>query len=685
MELLVAVGIGVGALLLVVAGEAEGAVPLIPRKVLFGNPERAQGRLSPDGTKMSFLAPVDGVLNVWVGPAGKPKAARPVTRDKGRGIREHFWAYTNRHVIYLQDKDGDENWRVYCVDLETDEVKDLTPLEGVQARVQEVSYLFPNEILVGLNDRNAQLHDIHRVNIETGERELVLENEGLAGIMTDDHQVPRLGIRFSPDGALEVVRFRDDGSLEPFITIGPEDVLTTHPVGFDKAGEIVYLLDSRGRNTAALAKLNLETMEENIVAENERVDIGGVMIHPTEKTLQAYSTNYERQEWHPLDKAVAEDLEVLKGVADGDPEIASRTLDDSKWLVTYTIDDGSGPYYEYDRKTKKAKFLFTVQPALDRAPLVNMHPVVIKSRDGLDLVSYLSLPPGSDRDGDGKPKQPVPLVLWVHGGPWTRDTWGIHLIHQWLANRGYAVLSVNYRGSTGFGKGFINAANREWARKMHEDLIDAVNWAIEEGIAGPERVAISGGSYGGYATLVGMTMTPEVFACGVDLVGPSNLITLLENAPEYWMPMMPLWKDRVGDHTTDEGRAFLTERSPLTYVDRIAKPLLIGQGANDPRVTQQESDQIVKAMQEKGIPVTYLLYPDEGHGFARPENSISFFAVAEAFLAEYLGGRYEPIGDDFEGSSIEVPVGAEGVPGLEDVLRQGKPQRHRDTENGGQG
>ncbi len=670
MELVHIVAITAGVALVVGVAEAQKGVALIPRQVLFGNPQRAQGRLSPDGKRMSFLAPVEGVLNVWVGPAGKPKAAKPVTKDKKRGIRAHFWAYTSQHIIYQQDKDGDENWRVYSVDLETDELKDLTPLEGVQARVQEVSHRFPREILVGLNDRNAQLHDIHRVNIETGERELVLENPGFAGIMTDDHFVPRLGMTFSPEGGLVVVRFKADGSFEPFAMIGPEDVMTTNPLGFDKTGEILYLLDSRGRNTAALATLNLETMAAEIIAEDQQVDIGGVMMHPTEKTLQAYSTTYERAEWHPLDEDVAEDLAVLKGVADGDPEIASRTLDDSVWLVTYTVDDGSGPYYLYDRATKKAEFLFSVQPALDRAPLVNMHPVVIESRDGLDLVSYLSLPPKRDPDGNARPKEPAPLVLWVHGGPWARDTWGLHTVHQWLANRGYGVLSVNFRGSTGFGKEFVNAGNREWGRKMHDDLIDAVNWAVEEGIADPKRVAISGGSYGGYATLAGMTMTPDVFACGVDLVGPSNLITLLENAPEYWIPIMPLMKGRVGDHTTEEGKAFLTERSPLTHVDGISKPLLIGQGANDPRVTQQESDQIVQAMREKNIPVTYVLYSDEGHGFGRPENSISFFAVAEAFLAEHLGGRYESIGSDFEGSSIEVPVGAEEVPGLEEAVGQ---------------
>jgi dipeptidyl aminopeptidase/acylaminoacyl peptidase len=292
----------------------------------------------------------------------------------------------------------------------------------------------------------------------------------------------------------------------------------------------------------------------------------------------------------------------------------------------------------------------------------------------LELVSYLSLPPGDDADRDGRPDRPLPMVLNVHGGPWARDAWGFDPEHQWLANRGYAVLSVNFRGSTGFGKEFVNAANREWAGKMHQDLLDAVTWAVSEKVADEKKVAIMGGSYGGYAALVGLTFTPERFACGVDIVGPSSLVTLLENVPPYWVPFMPVLSDRVGDPTTDEGRAELLARSPLPRVDQIVRPLLIAQGANDPRVTQQEADQIVHALEQKQIPVTYVLFPDEGHGFARPENRLSFFAVAEAFLAQHLGGRFQPVGDDFRGGQITVPVGADGVPGLKDALA------NRDTQ-----
>jgi len=339
-------------------------------------------------------------------------------------------------------------------------------------------------------------------------------------------------------------------------------------------------------------------------------------------------------------------------------------------MIVYIEDDGPVQYYRYDREEKSAEFLFTERTALEGVSLAKMHPVVIKSRDGLDMVSYYTLPVGSDSDFDGRPDEPLPMVLFVHGGPNARDNWGYEPVHQWLANRGYVVLSVNFRGSTGFGKEFTNAGNREWGGKMHDDLIDAVNWTVQEGIANPDRVAIMGGSYGGYATLWGMTNTPDTFACGVDTVGPSNLVTLFETIPPYWQPEIEDLATRIGDARTEEGRAFLTKRSPLTYTDNIKKPLLIGQGANDPRVKQAESDQIVQAMQDADIPVTYLLYTDEGHGFYRPENRLSFYAVTDAFLAEHLGGRYEPIGDDFEGSSIIVKCGAGEVPGLAEALSE---------------
>ncbi len=644
--------------------------PLIPRKVLFGNPDKASPELSPDGSKLSFLAPVEGVLNVWVGPAGDPAAASPVTKDTSRGIRIYFWAYNNRHVLYLQDKEGDENWRVYSVDTASGVIMDLTSLEGVNAQIQHVSKDIPDEVVVGLNDRSPELHDLYRVDIGTGKRRLIQQNEEFAGFLTDDDYNVRFALRLTPDGGSEMLRPVDGGGWELFMKVEADDLLTTAPHGFDKTGKTLYMNDSRGRDTAAVVAIDVDTGDAKTLAEDRRADASDVMVHPTDKHIEAVAFTYECKRWETLDASVAEDLDYLRTVADGDIDVVSRTLDDSQWIVAYLMDDGPVRYYRYARQQRKAEFLFTNRQELEGLALAKMNPVVIRSRDGLDMVSYYTLPVGAVVDGDARPGAPLPLVVLPHGGPWARDNWGHDPVHQLLSNRGYAVLSVNFRGSTGMGKAFVNAGRLEWGGKMHEDLLDAVQWAIDEGIADPSRVAIRGGSYGGYATLVGLTFTPDTFACGVDMVGPSNLLTLIETIPSYWQPMIELFANHVGDHRTKEGRAHLTQRSPLTYVDRIKRPLLIAQGANDPRVKQSESDQIVRAMQENNIPVTYVLYPDEGHGLGRPENRLSFIAVAESFLAEHLGGRAEPIGEAFAGSSITVPTGAEHVSGLVDALRE---------------
>jgi dipeptidyl aminopeptidase/acylaminoacyl peptidase len=647
---------------------AEEAAPLISRDVIFANPDRAAVRISPDGRSLSFIAPVDGVMKVWVGPIDDWEAARPVTHDTGRGIRRYQWAFDNRTLLYLQDEGGNENWRLDALDLVTRKVVQLTPADGVAARIQQMSYKHPHEVLVSINDRVPALHDLHRVDIRTGERTLVLENEGYAGFMTDDEFRVRFAGKMNMKGGSDSYRRKEDGTWEPFLETPMEDTLTTRPMGFDKTGKIMYLADSRGRNTAAFTLLDVESGEQTVLFEDPRADIDGVSLHPTEKYVQAVSSTYARTEWHILDPKMKADFEALGQVDDGDLRLTSRTLDDQQWIVASLRDDGAVRYYHYDRTAKKARFLFTNMQALDDLELSPMHPVVIKSRDGLDLVSYLTLPSWCDADGDARPSKPLPMVLLVHGGPWARDSWGLNPFHQWLANRGYAVLSVNFRGSTGFGKAFVNASIKEWAGKMHDDLLDAVAWAEKQGIVDPEKVAIMGGSYGGYATLVGLTKTPTRFACGVDIVGPSNLMTLLSTIPPYWAPLLNMFATRVGDPKTEEGRALLTERSPLTHVANIQRPLLIGQGKNDPRVKESEADQIVDAMRARNIPVTYVLYPDEGHGFRQPANNKSFNAIVEAFLARHLGGRHEPIGDDLEGASLQVGVGAEFVPGLTDAL-----------------
>jgi dipeptidyl aminopeptidase/acylaminoacyl peptidase len=554
-----------------------GSTPLIARGLLFGNPDKASPEISPDGTKLAYLAEVDGVLNVWVGPANHPDAAKPVTKDAKRGIRNYQWSYDNEHILYTQDEGGDENWHVYASNLKTNETRDLTPLPGIQARIEGASHKLPGELLIGINDRDKQLHDVYRVSIATGDRKLIQKNDGYVEFVTDDDFNVRFATKMMPDGGMDILK-PQGGDWTEFTKIPAGDSLTTGPMGFDKTGKILYLRDSRGRDTSALVAWNLETNEQKVIASDARADIEAAMVHPTEKTIEAVRVTYDRSRWNILNPAIKADMQYLSSVSPGDVEVPSRSLDDKHWIVSYLMDDGPVRYYDYDRTAKKAKFLFTNRRRLEGLPLAKMHPVVIKARDGLNLVSYLSLPVWSDKNGQGKPASALPMVLYVHGGPWARDQWGLNPTHQWLTNRGYAVLSVNYRGSTGLGKNFTNAGNQEWAGKMHDDLIDVVNWAVAEKIADPAKVAIMGGSYGGYATLVGLTFTPDQFACGVDIVGPSNIITLLNSIPPYWQPMIEMFTSRVGDHRTEEGRKFLEERSPLTRVDKIKRPLLIGQG-----------------------------------------------------------------------------------------------------------
>ncbi len=647
-------------------------VPLIPRATLFGNPDRAQPRLSPDGRHLSWLGDLNGVLNVFVAPVHDPAQARPVTSDTRRGIRMYSWAYNSEQILYLQDKAGDENWRVYAVDLDRPgEPRDLTPLEGVAARIEASSEKFPDEIIVGLNDRNPQFHDLHRINTRTGERRLVLENtEGFADFLLDNDMRVRGAARYNiRTGGLDTFRYVD-GAFVLDEQIPMEDSDTTRAVGWDGTNRVLFMVDSRGRDTAALFARDLETGDRRLLAENDRADIAALVQHPRTHAVQAAGHVYTRQDWVFLDPEFESHHRLLRSLPEArgaEVRVTSRTLDDSLWIVAFTRPDGPVRYHLYNTADRSTRFLFVNNSRLEGLPLADMHATVIPSRDGLSLVSYLTLPPGSDPEGDAIPAHPLPMVLLVHGGPWARDSFGYNPLHQLFANRGYAVLSVNFRGSTGFGKNFLNAGNREWAGKMHDDLVDAVLWAVDRGVARTDKVAIMGGSYGGYATLVGLTFTPDLFACGVSIVGPSNIITLLNTIPPYWAPAVQLFKNRVGDHTTDEGRRFLESRSPLTYVDRIRRPLLIGQGANDPRVKQSESDQIVAAMQARNIPVTYVLFPDEGHGFARPENNMAFFALAEAFLARHLGGRFEPLGNDLARSSARLITGAQDIPGLSDA------------------
>jgi dipeptidyl aminopeptidase/acylaminoacyl peptidase len=641
--------------------ENNNQPPLIPRSMLFGDPDRLFVRLSPNGDYISYVAPKDGVLNVWVAPRNNIDAAQPVTNDTDRGVRSYFWAFNNKHIVYIQDREGNEDWHIYSVNLETRLTQNLTPTPGIQARIIETSSEFSDEIIIAANDRDPAYHDLYRMNVISGKSELLYENTEFSGFVIDAHFNLRFGVRQRPDGGNQILR-RDGEYWTLWTEIDPDDSMTCNPMEFDKSGNVLYMIDSRGRNSAALLTYDLKSGESNVIYENPHADINDVMIHPTKKTIQAAASSYQMKEWTVLDTSIEKDLNYLKTVEYGELEITSRTQEDNHWIAVYLVDDGAAKYYLYDRKEMKATYLFSSRDGLEGLPLVHMHSVVVKARDGLDLVCYYSLPKESDLDNTGKPNKPVPLVLEVHGGPWSRDSWGYDGGHQWFANRGYAVLNVNFRGSTGLGKDLTNAGNGEWGGKMHDDLIDAVKWAIKQKIADPDKVAIIGASYGGYAVLHALTHTPDLFACGIDIVGPSNLLTLIESIPPYWRPIIEMFKIRLGgDPDTVEGRKFLKARSPLTHVANIKKPLLIGQGANDPRVKQAESDQIVHAMQDKRISHTYVLFPDEGHGFVKPENRLAFFAIAEAFLAQNLGGRCENLREDLIGSSHKIVTDSYGL------------------------
>ena len=646
----------------VAAGNSE--TPLIPRTALFGNPLRAQARLSPDGRYISFLAPKSGVLNVWLAPFGQLDAAKPITDDRKRGIRQHQWADDGRHILFLQDEGGDENWRVYSVDVESRRQVDLTPLDKVRAELVGLSHERPDVALIALNDRTPEYHDLYEINISTGERKLVERNDReFAGYLEDLQLRPRLAVKTLADGGGEIYRNTGKG-WESLLKYGRDDSLTTRPVVVEEGGNSALMLSSLGRDKAALVRIDLATGKQAVLGDSDKADVSQVWLEPRTRKPEAFAVEYLTTEFQPLVPAVAQDIQRLKAALGPQFEVVSRTLDDTRWIVAVDDPVRVVSSYLYERGSGKVTKLFDQRPELTGAPLQPMTPLELRSRDGLTLVAYLTLPPPGTRPR----ATPVPLVLDVHGGPWARDSYGFNGEHQWLANRGYAVLSVNYRGSTGFGKKFINAGDHEWARNMHNDLLDAVDWAIKEKIAQPDKISIYGGSYGGYATLVGLTFSPDRFACGVDIVGPSNLFTLLNSIPPYWKSFFEDMVRRIGDPRTAEGRELLKQRSPLTFVDRISKPLLIAQGANDPRVKQAEADQIVEAMKSKHLPVTYVLYPDEGHGFARPQNRISFYAIAEGFLSRCLGGRVEPIGNDFAGSSLKVPVGADYIDGLPAAL-----------------
>jgi dipeptidyl aminopeptidase/acylaminoacyl peptidase len=631
---------------------------LVARRVYFDNPDYGSVRVSPDGQTLAFLAPIDRVRNLWVTPVSDLAAARPVTRATDRNLASYFrWAHTNRHLVYFQERDGDENWRASSVDIVSGAIVPLSPERGVKSFLQKVDHKFPDQMLLRHNARNKRYFDLFRVNLVTGASELLYENNEYVLLIADSDFQLRLGSRIATDGTSEYFERRADGSWTPFASVPIGDTDGTKMIDFSADGKTLHMLDSRQRDKAAFFALDMATRKATLLAADDEADIVEVSFDDQRRPIAARS-NRDRARWHVVDASATQDLADLARHGPGDVDIIERSSDNRMVTVFYERDAESGEYALLDRQTREVRSLFKQRKALEGVALRNMQPLVIPARDGLRLNGYLTLP--ATEAGAGKP----PMVLLIHGGPYARDQWGFNSTHQWLANRGYAVLSVNYRGSTGFGKAFIAAADREWGGRMHDDLIDAVDWAVAHDIADPKRVGFFGASYGGYAALMAATKTPEIFACIVDMFGISNLMTFMATIPPYWGPWISVWKNRLGDPGTEQGRAFLTERSPINHLERAARPILVAQGMRDVRVVAAESEQMVTALKNRGVPVTYITFSDEGHGFARPENRLAFYGVAEAFLAKHLGGRCQPVGNDFTGSTLKVETGGELVPGL---------------------
>jgi len=649
------------------ASEATEQPPIIDRAIFFDDPEISGAQLSPDGEWVSFVQPLDGVMNVWVKKRGEDfDSAKPLTDDRDRPIRSHYWSRDSRYVLYIQDSGGDENFRIYRVDPSADpesgerapKASNLTPYENIQARVISRPQDHPEWMLVALNDRNPQLHDVYRLDIESGDRELVFENEaGLAGFTADLEGNLRLAMRQRPEGGWAVHQIVE-GELEeePFYTCGIDEECS--PLRFHPDGKRFYMQTNKGdRDLSELVLFDPESGDEELVDRDPKgaVDFAGAEFDPRSNELIAtyYLDDRLRMVW--WNEEAEKDYETIRAALPGDGDVyySSASHDRRYRLVTLTSDTDPGATYLFDRESGDLELLYRPRPNLPVEYLARMEPIRYQARDGLEIPGYLTLPKGVPAEG-------LPLVVNPHGGPWARDTWGYDPTAQFLANRGYAVFQPNFRGSTGFGKAFLNAGNEEWGTgAMQHDISDGVNYLIEEGIADPDRIGIMGGSYGGYATLAGLAFTPDKYAAGVSIVGPSNIITLLESIPPYWGPIRQIFTDRVGDPEEESDRERLKAQSPFFHAENIRAPLMVIQGANDPRVVQHESDQIVVAMRDLDRPVEYLVAEDEGHGFAGRLNRLAMYADVERFLAEHLGGRYqEDMPEDVAGTldSLRVDV-----------------------------
>lgn len=625
-------------------------VPLIPRKVIFDDPKKTNPKISPDGKRLAYIAPANGILNVWIKTIGKSDD-RPVIKGNDNGVQLHWWAentkniwwaLNNNYILCWKDKGGDENCHICRIDLATGKMIDLTPFNGVRVFLYAMFKKNPCELLIGMNKENKLLFDVYRLNIETGAIEFVEKNPGNIEewIVDNDFKI-RAARAVNKDGSITLLtRTTEKDAWKEAITWPLTGELKfdwfcfSKDAGFSPDNKKLYLHDARKSNTAQFIEYEVATGNERVLAQDALFDANKLVCDSENKPLAACFAK-ERIHWISLDAEFEPHLNVMLSADDGDLSFCNCSSDNRYWVICFSHDNRSTAYYIYDKKTQKTEFLFYAQAELNKYKLSMMEPISFTSRDGLKIHGYLTCPLD-------KPRKNLPLVLKVHGGPWGRDEWGYNNFNadvQWLVNRGYACLQVNYRGSSGYGKTFLNAGDREWGAKMHDDLIDAVNWAIAQGIADTKKIAIMGVSYGGYAALVGATFTPDVFCCAVEVSGPCNLVTTIESFMPYMVNVRAQFHLRVGDPEKDAD--FLKSRSPIFKVDNIKIPILIAQGANDVRVKQEESEQIVAAMKAKGLPYEYVLFPDEGHGFAKPENRLKFYAITEKFFAKHLGGRYE--------------------------------------------
>src|SRR3982751_4771622 len=631
---------------------AQGLPPLIDRELLFGNPEISGAQISPDGRFLAFIKPYKDTRNVWVKKTGEPfSAARLLTTETKRPVAAFLWTRDSKFVAYVKDNDGDENFNLYAVDpaaavasgADAPPSRDLTGLKGVQVQLISAPKSQPGVIYIGVNDRDKAWHDLYKVNVASGERTLVRKNtDRIAAWIFDLQGQLRLAFRTTDTGEQELLRVDTDG----FKRIFSCDVFETcDPLRFHKDGKRIYLENNKGAlDLTALQLLDVATGKVETVESDpqKRADFGSALFSEVTDELAMTSYTDEKTRRYFKDKAIEADYKWLQSKLPGkEVGLASHTLDEQIWVVSASSDTEPGETYLWNRKAKKLDLQYRIREKLPREALSSMQTIRYKSSDGLEIPAYLTLP-------KGLPAKGLPLVVVPHGGPWARDGWGYNPIAQFFANRGYAVLMPNFRGSTGFGKKFLNAGNGEWGKKMQDDITWGVKQLIADGTADPKRIGILGGSYGGYATLAGVTFTPDLYRAAVDIVGPSNLITLLEAIPPYWEAGRKMMYGRMADPGTPEGKAWMKERSPLNSADKIKTPLMVVQGANDPRVNKGEADQIVIALRDRGFPVEYILAPDEGHGFQRPVNNMAMFMATEKFLAKYLDGRYQ------EGGTAEV-------------------------------